>query len=38
MKKVPFEYDPSQPFMKQAGAWIADVFYEHLPEHGFEVR
>lgn len=38
MKRYPFDYDPSQPFMKQVGNWVADVFYELLPEHGFEVR
>ncbi|TMV50178.1 ATP-dependent DNA helicase [Paenibacillus mesophilus] len=38
MKKYPFDYDPSQPFMKQVGNWVADVFYELLPEHGFEIR
>ncbi|GAA3404378.1 ATP-dependent DNA helicase [Paenibacillus hodogayensis] len=38
MKKHPFDYDPSQPYMKQAGAWIADIFYDLLPEHGFELR
>lgn len=38
IKKVPFAYDPAEPFMKQAGAWIADLFYDVLPGHGFEVR
>lgn len=34
----PFEFDPQIPFMQQASDWIADVFYELLPEAGFEVR
>ncbi|GMK37140.1 ATP-dependent helicase [Paenibacillus sp. CCS19] len=38
MAKYPFEFDPGTPFMQQASDWIADVFYEVLPEAGFEVR
>ncbi|MEK8127809.1 ATP-dependent DNA helicase [Paenibacillus filicis] len=38
MSRYPFDYDHSRPFMQQAGEWIADVFYETLPESGFEVR
>lgn len=38
MERYPFHYDHSQPFVKQAGDWIADVFYDVLPEAGFEVR
>ncbi|WP_028547895.1 ATP-dependent DNA helicase [Paenibacillus sp. UNC451MF] len=38
MKRYPFEYDHSQPFIQQVGNWIADVFYDILPESGFEVR
>lgn len=34
----PFTFDPSRPFVEQASDWIADVFYEVLPEAGFEVR
>ncbi|MBB3111235.1 ATP-dependent DNA helicase DinG [Paenibacillus phyllosphaerae] len=34
----PFVFDPKQPFIQQASDWIADVFYEQLPEAGFEVR
>ncbi len=34
----PFNFDPSRPFVEQASDWITDVFYEHLPEAGFEVR
>lgn len=38
MKTYPFAFDPSQPFHQQASDWIADVFYEILPEAGFEIR
>lgn len=38
MSTYPFAYDPKVPYMKQAGDWIADVFYEILPEAGFEIR
>ncbi|MVP02049.1 ATP-dependent DNA helicase [Paenibacillus lutrae] len=38
MTTYPFNFDPSRPFVEQASDWIADVFYEHLPEAGFEVR
>ncbi len=36
MKRYPFDYDHSQPFLKQVGEWVADVFYDILPEAGFE--
>ncbi|WEK55934.1 MAG: ATP-dependent DNA helicase [Candidatus Cohnella colombiensis] len=38
MKRYPFEYDHSRPFLQQVGEWVADVFYDILPEAGFEVR
>ncbi|SEM87305.1 ATP-dependent DNA helicase [Paenibacillus sp. OV219] len=38
MNPYPFEFDPKQPFVQQASDWIADVFYERLPEAGFELR
>lgn len=38
MERYPFSYDPTQPFISQVSDWIADVFYEVLPEAGFEVR
>lgn len=38
MERYPFAYDPSQPFISQVSDWVADVFYEILPEAGFEVR
>ncbi|RXT07193.1 ATP-dependent DNA helicase [Ammoniphilus sp. CFH 90114] len=38
MGTYPFEHDPTLPFNQQASDWIADVFYDLLPEAGFEVR
>ncbi|NMO97709.1 helicase C-terminal domain-containing protein [Paenibacillus lemnae] len=38
MERYPFSYNPSEPFVKQVGDWVADVFYDVLPEHGFDVR
>ncbi|GFN31704.1 ATP-dependent DNA helicase [Paenibacillus xylaniclasticus] len=38
MATYPFQFDPGSPFIQQASDWIADVFYELLPEAGFEVR
>lgn len=38
MERYPFAYDPSEPFLSQVSDWVADVFYETLPEAGFEVR
>ncbi|MFC4778665.1 ATP-dependent DNA helicase [Paenibacillus sp. GCM10023252] len=38
MERYPFHYDATKPFIPQAGEWIADVFYDILPEAGFEVR
>ncbi|MGN7360794.1 ATP-dependent DNA helicase [Paenibacillus sp. SAF-054] len=38
MERYPFTYDPARPFIQQAGEWVADVFYDLLPEAGFEVR
>ncbi|MGG1551273.1 ATP-dependent DNA helicase [Paenibacillus ferrarius] len=38
MARYPFAYDRSQPYMKQVSDWIADIFYDILPEAGFEVR
>lgn len=38
MSNYPFVVDPKVPFIQQASDWIADVFYELLPEAGFEVR
>ncbi|RXZ79211.1 ATP-dependent DNA helicase [Paenibacillaceae bacterium] len=38
MVSYPFSYDPSRSFVQQAGEWIADVFYDILPDKGFEMR
>ena len=38
MARYPFAYDRGQPYMGQVSDWIADIFYEVLPEAGFEVR
>ena len=38
MGRYPFAYDHAQPFMQQVSDWIADIFYDILPEAGFEVR
>jgi ATP-dependent DNA helicase DinG len=38
MERYPFAYDPKQSFISQLGEWMADVFYDILPEAGFEVR
>ncbi|MFC5401182.1 ATP-dependent DNA helicase [Cohnella soli] len=38
MKRYPFEYDHSRPFLQQVGEWVGDVFYEILPKADFEVR
>jgi ATP-dependent DNA helicase DinG len=36
--RYPFAYDHAQPYMQQVSDWIADIFYDILPEAGFEVR
>ncbi|WP_256758055.1 ATP-dependent DNA helicase [Cohnella sp. WQ 127256] len=38
MSRYPFEYEHSKPFLQQVGEWVADVFYDILPDAGFEVR
>ncbi|WNR46764.1 ATP-dependent DNA helicase [Paenibacillus roseipurpureus] len=38
MGRYPFAYDRGQPYMKQVSDWIADIFYDILPEAGFEIR
>jgi ATP-dependent DNA helicase DinG len=38
VERYPFTFDPKKSFIQQAGDWIADVFYDILPESGFEVR
>lgn len=34
----PFEYNSKDEFQTKLGDWIGDVFYDILPEHGYEVR
>ncbi|MDF2822253.1 MAG: helicase c2 [Clostridiales bacterium] len=36
--KVPFEYNSKEEFKVKLTEWIGDVFYDILPEHGYEVR
>lgn len=38
MEQYPFSYKPSESFVQQVSDFVADVFYEVLPEVGFEVR
>jgi len=36
--KEPFDYNGNEEFKVNLGNWIGDVFYDILPEHGYEVR
>ena len=36
--KEPFDYNSKEEFQVKLGDWIGDVFYDFLPEHGYEVR
>ncbi len=36
--KEPFDYHGKEEFQVKLGDWIGDVFYDLLPEHGYEVR
>lgn len=36
--KEPFDYNNKEDFQVKLGDWIGDVFYDILPEHGYEVR
>ncbi|MDO7905228.1 ATP-dependent DNA helicase [Paenibacillus sp. JX-17] len=38
VNQYPFEYNHKEPFIQQVSDWVADVFYDILPEAGFEVR
>ncbi|MCR8641073.1 ATP-dependent DNA helicase [Paenibacillus sp. N1-5-1-14] len=38
MERYPFKHNPSESFIKQVSDFVADVFYDILPEAGFEVR
>ena len=36
--KEPFDYKNKEEFQVKLADWIGDVFYDILPEHGYEVR
>lgn len=36
--KAPFEYKTKEEFPIKLADWIGDVFYDILPEHGYEIR
>jgi len=36
--KEPFDYNNNEEFQAKLSDWIGDVFYDILPEHGYEVR
>ncbi|CAG7636100.1 ATP-dependent DNA helicase [Paenibacillus allorhizosphaerae] len=36
--RYPFAYDPTRSYLLQVREWVADVFYDRLPDCGFEVR
>ncbi|MEW9697594.1 ATP-dependent DNA helicase [Paenibacillus sp. SI8] len=38
MARYPFAYDRGKPYIQQVSDWIADIFYDILPDAGFEVR
>lgn len=38
VKNMPFEVSKSENFYDKLGEWIGDVFYDILPEAGFELR
>ncbi len=37
-KKLPFTYNREKSFIDQLGDWVGDVFYDILPDAGFEIR
>lgn len=37
-RKEVFDYKNKQEFQAKLVEWIGDVLYDHLPEHGYEVR
>ncbi len=37
-EKLPFKYNRNKSFIEQLGDWVGDVFYDILPEAGFEIR
>ncbi|WP_071395542.1 ATP-dependent DNA helicase [Bacillus tuaregi] len=36
--RMPFELSKTESFFEKLGEWIGDVFYDSLPEAGFELR
>lgn len=36
--KLPFTVSKTETFIDKLGEWIGDVFYDILPEAGFELR
>lgn len=38
MSQVPFKYSNKQDFSAELTEWIGQVFYDILPEHGYEIR
>ena len=36
--KIPFDYKTKEEFPNKLMDWIGDVFYDILPEHGYEIR
>lgn len=38
LSNYPFSFDPKESFVQQVSDWVSDVFYDKLPEFGFEVR
>ncbi len=36
--RIPFELSKTESFFEKLGEWIGDVFYDMLPEAGFELR
>lgn len=37
-RRLPFQIEKNKTFYDQLGEWIGDVFYDLLPEAGFELR
>lgn len=37
-RKEPFDYNSQEEFKVKLMEWIGDIFYDILPEHGYEVR
>lgn len=37
-QRLPFQLDKSKTFYDTLSHWVSDVFYDILPEHGFEIR